>query len=695
MLQINKKSKIQETIRAARQARIQAQAAEAKIDLKELDRVTSSIIESCTKDNITSGKNFIFTHNQTSLQTDTICLYLVDRLLSPDASFDARLHLIYLINDILHNCVRKGYDELRLHLEKIIVPTFCLAVDQADEERKGKLVKLLDLWEKNKYFRVEIMEKLRDINQARIHYEEAIKIEYAPIIDPIEANFEGKYHQLERQHQDFIQHTQTQLVQISHMQQSHQQQQQFASSLPPHIPQTPQLPPNMFPPPPNMVGPNGAQQFGPQQGNNIRGPPLNNRMLSPSIPSTSLQPPPLMSLNPFNDNGRDSLPPQTSSNVMNPQGPCLPPMPNPNLISQQMFEQVPSLMSINTYQPPSSNDSNDEYSSNENSQDGSLSNNVSSQISELTPEVPYYDLPAGLMCPLVKDDDCDYRSLDPHLIRLPPPQVPTERLLAAIDNFYSAATHDSPRNAEGWERLGLFEFYKMKNKYKYSKERIQRIAKEQQDALKPPGRQRKSVSSTSSSSSSRSTSSDLSDDQGQKRRRSRSRSESPRAHHHHQTHSIVTLPRPKSRSKTKSRSRSVSPPTFTSAPVGIGTINPKAQHHHTTQKLDESNIGHKLLQKMGWKGKGGLGLKGQGIAEPIAAGAEVRERNELYKGIGVEEDPFEQFRKNKSKGYVNRLISARATTTTKRKPKDGEEDDEDEDEQQQQQEGSGDIFATT
>jgi hypothetical protein len=37
------------------------------------------------------------------MQAETICLFLVDRILAPEASFDARLHLIYLINDILHN----------------------------------------------------------------------------------------------------------------------------------------------------------------------------------------------------------------------------------------------------------------------------------------------------------------------------------------------------------------------------------------------------------------------------------------------------------------------------------------------------------------------------------------------------------------------------------------------------------------
>ena len=29
--------------------------------------------------------------------------------------------------------------------------------------------------------------------------------------------------------------------------------------------------------------------------------------------------------------------------------------------------------------------------------------------------------------------------------------------------------------SEGWERLGLFEYYKIKNTHKYSKERVQRL----------------------------------------------------------------------------------------------------------------------------------------------------------------------------------------------------------------------------
>ncbi len=37
-----------------------------------------------------------------------------------------------------------------------------------------------------------------------------------------------------------------------------------------------------------------------------------------------------------------------------------------------------------------------------------------------------------------------------------------------------------------------------------------------------------------------------------------------------------------------------------------------------------------------------------------------------YKGIGHEDDPFEQFRKQKAKGYVSRLMAAQAETAARR-----------------------------
>ena len=81
---------------------------------------------------------------------------------------------------------------------------------------------------------------------------------------------------------------------------------------------------------------------------------------------------------------------------------------------------------------------------------------------ETIPTAPYFDLPAGLMVPLIKFDESGYKPLDPDRIRLPPPQPPSDRLLAAVEYFYSPPSHDRPRDPEGWERLALYEWNREK-----------------------------------------------------------------------------------------------------------------------------------------------------------------------------------------------------------------------------------------
>lgn len=59
---------------------------------------------------------------------------------------------------------------------------------------------------------------------------------------------------------------------------------------------------------------------------------------------------------------------------------------------------------------------------------------------------PFYELPAGLMVPLIRLEDYEYRPLDPEELRLPPPVPPTERLLSAVEVFYAPPRHDRPRD---------------------------------------------------------------------------------------------------------------------------------------------------------------------------------------------------------------------------------------------------------
>lgn len=82
---------------------------------------------------------------------------------------------------------------------------------------------------------------------------------------------------------------------------------------------------------------------------------------------------------------------------------------------------------------------------------------------EETKQLPYFDLPAGIMTQCVKLEDFDYNSIDPSELKMPALVPPSERLLQALEAFYAPRSHQHPRNAEGWEKLGLYEFFKAKS----------------------------------------------------------------------------------------------------------------------------------------------------------------------------------------------------------------------------------------
>ncbi len=69
--------------------------------------------------------------------------------------------------------------------------------------------------------------------------------------------------------------------------------------------------------------------------------------------------------------------------------------------------------------------------------------------------------------------------------------------------------------------------------------------------------------------------------------------------------------------------------------------------------LDASNKGHQMMQRMGWKGSG-LGSGETGIVEPVSGG-EVRDKQDMYRGVGLGNDPFDAFRKAKSGSFYTRM----------------------------------------
>ncbi|XP_043279146.1 calcium homeostasis endoplasmic reticulum protein [Venturia canescens] len=578
-LMAQQQGRVEDAVRQAQETSLQTNACETNTDLASFDTVLQPIIESCTKDSISAGKAWILQNSITASSNRVIAEHLLKKVIQ-GATFTQKLHVIYLVNDVLHHCARKKSVDLRKAMESVVVPMFCNTSLAASEDQLNKLNKLLSLWEsKNNYFDEGIVEKLKQPSGSWSEYQAGLVAKYANAITPITTSTKQTFDNYQAQHQAFVTHA---LRQISTIEQQKIAIDQQLKAPPPSAPTTaPMNPPNMNLPP-TLTGPPP--------------PPLSGDL-------NFSQPPPGWGVQP-------TVQPPPFTNV---------PLPD--------FTKPPPGFGL----PPIIHEP---------------------SVEDLMPSMPYFELPAGLMVPLIKLEDGEYKPLDPEAIRLPPPAPPSEHLVAAVEAFYAPPNHDSPRDSDGWEKLGLYEYYKAKNAARKRKEEdIMNGVRDRSRSPSPITRPRsKSPSPPKKRYRSKSRS------RSRSRSRGRSRSRSPTANHRRNSRAPSHTSRSRRRrNSNKERSperrgerqdRSPTPPSFLSS-----TYPGKGTQEAT---LDESNKGHQLLRKMGWGGAG-LGANEQGIEAPISGG-EIRDKNDQYKGVGINlNDPYENFRKSKGQAFITRM----------------------------------------
>jgi calcium homeostasis ER protein len=79
----------------------------------EFGSVVKRLMESCTKDSIASGKGWIFAHTHQPDDCAKVAKFLLRKTLDgPGVGYNEKLHIIYLINDVIHQCARKGAQDL-------------------------------------------------------------------------------------------------------------------------------------------------------------------------------------------------------------------------------------------------------------------------------------------------------------------------------------------------------------------------------------------------------------------------------------------------------------------------------------------------------------------------------------------------------------------------------------------------------
>ncbi|XP_077573147.1 calcium homeostasis endoplasmic reticulum protein isoform X3 [Stigmatopora nigra] len=804
-----RQEQVSAAIAAAAERQLEKLMSETNLDVVEMDNLLQPIIEMCTKDAISAGKNWMFNNAKTPQHCELMTSHLRNRITSEEAHFELRLHLIYLTNDVLHHCQRKQQKDLLAALQKVVVPIYCTSFLAVEEEKQQKITRLLQLWEKNGYFDEETIQQLQNPALGLGQYQASLITEYAGVVQPIQLAFQQQVQVLKTQHEEFVASLKKKPPPTSEAEKnagsapptgegkatssggppgdfddapSRSQDTSGssgnsggASDLPPkpawydsqrmgpwNPNQPPPFDPNQPPPPcppwnshegmwneqresggwsggpPREGGPWSGPDQGPPSWNSYdqqppwgnqpeqppwgqREPPFPPRMQRPPHfrgpypPHQQQQQPPLPPPPPFNQPpphsfGRfpsrfmqDDFPPRHHHYERSPftphgfdysQGDFPRDMPGPPPPPHHSNPRHPPSGMGGDHPPWGGSQQHPDYGPPPPPPHGF--NGHSPHVRQrqqqqpppvpvqddpsLVPNVPYFDLPAGLMAPLVKLEDYDYKALEPKDIRLPPPMPPSERLLAAVEAFYSPPSHDRPRNSEGWEQNGLYEFFRAKmrarRKKGQDKRNSGRTGSHSRSRSGSRGRSSSSPPSSSRSSKSRSRSRSGS---GSRSSRSRSRSRSysrsrfesrsslfpvhprqtrPSTHGRSRSGSASSRSGSRSRSRSRSpsrrrrghRSRSPSPPSTSSAEA-----TSSASKGPNDPRLGEENKGHQLLMKMGWSGSGGLGAKEQGIQDPIKGG-DIRDKWDQYKGVGVSlDDPYENYRRNKSFNFVARM----------------------------------------
>ncbi|XP_063226601.1 LOW QUALITY PROTEIN: calcium homeostasis endoplasmic reticulum protein [Bacillus rossius redtenbacheri] len=783
VLMQQQQTQIEEALRKSQEDALQRSAEESGINFQEFDAILQPIIDSCTKDAISSGKGWILARSTTPKADEVVALHLLRKVISQAVPFSQKLHIIYLVNDVLHHCARKNAEDLKKALENVVVPMFCNASIGITEEQQSKLNKLLTLWEsKNNYFEPSVMEKLKNPSRSWSEYQAGLITQHASAITPITTSTKQTYEGYQTQHQAFVQHALQQIQTIEQQKQLLEQQQPAltsvvaqqaqvagALSVEPQALQLSQLLASQQPPPPlpAAAAPHcprcrttsdhstGTQVFHLTSGHTA----LRLYLLTACHPSTGhpistsasllrditllvfllqtvgVGPGPAVGP-PLGPSRSEKMWPMGNDRDYQVMKPVMEVdqevMTAETHINKSLQATKPELLA--TRSPHKRNVHSRWLTHKEDLELPDLSkpppgfplppiNNQGPpevHMDELMPSVPYFELPAGLMVPLIKLEDGDYKPLDPDSIRLPPPAPPSDRLLSAVDAFYSLPCHDRPRDrrivdSEGWEKLGLYEYYRAKNAARKKKEEdIMHGLRERSRSLSPIVRVKsKSKSPPKKRYRSKSRSRSRSNSKPRSRSKSRSRSRTPPGRHLvNRTNSNNTpsgsppkkqprlykpssrsrsrsnsksrsrsrsgsrsrsrsrsksrsRSRSRSKSKTRSRSRSKSrsaspslkqvqqrsPERSPTPPSFLGSMYSKTE---AQRQLDESNKGHQILCKMGWSGAG-LGAKEQGIEQPISGG-EVRDKTDMYKGVGISlNDPYENFRKSKGQAFINRM----------------------------------------
>lgn len=94
---------VETTITKCESAEVLREGENSKLNLNQFNTILQPIIDSCTKDSISNGKSWILQNAIEGQQAQCVAHCLLYKVVHGSVPFMHKLHLIYLVNDVLHH----------------------------------------------------------------------------------------------------------------------------------------------------------------------------------------------------------------------------------------------------------------------------------------------------------------------------------------------------------------------------------------------------------------------------------------------------------------------------------------------------------------------------------------------------------------------------------------------------------------
>lgn len=258
-------------------------------------------------------------------------------------------------------------------LESVVVPMFCNASIGVTDEQKNKLEKLLKLWEsKANYLASDTVDKMRQPISSYQQYQADQVSKYTTEVSNLTQQTKATFERYRAQHQAFVCHAMQQIMDL------HQQKQ----SLEQHHQQPPPATTNIIPLETLQASLQQSLQSISQSSSGQHNIMSSNQSFTQQVVNPS--------------SNTNVVPNQISTDTFNipPMDPSIPP---PNLNQPPNNIEIPFNQPPPAFFPPPG-----VFPDFSKPPPGFPAPLKSEYIEELMPSVPYYDLPAGLMVPLIK-----------------------------------------------------------------------------------------------------------------------------------------------------------------------------------------------------------------------------------------------------------------------------------------------------